>query len=75
MDVCDITQEAVFKIISKKRKCKKAKWLSEEASQIAEKKRSKKQRRFKKIRDAKGTVHAIGTIKQKWYGLNRSRRY
>ena len=37
MEVCDIVQEAVIKTISKKKKCKKAKWLSEEALQIAEK--------------------------------------
>ena len=29
--VCDIVQEAVIKTIAKKKKCKKAKWLSEEA--------------------------------------------
>ena len=34
---CDIVQEAVIKAIPKKKKCKKAKWLSEEALQIAEK--------------------------------------
>ena len=99
------------------KKCKKAKWLSEEALQIAEK-RSEKQRRkerykhlnaefqriarrdkkaflndqckeieennkmgktrdlFKKIRDTKGTFHAkMGSIKENWSGLNRSRRY
>ena len=33
MQVCDIMQEAVVKIIPKKEKCKKAKWLSEEALQ------------------------------------------
>ena len=38
----DIAQEAVVKTISKKRKCKKAKWLSEEALQIAEKRREVK---------------------------------
>ena len=37
MEVCDIVPEAVIKIIPKKKKCKKAKWLSEEALQIAEK--------------------------------------
>jgi len=31
MEVCDIVQEAAIKIIPKKKKCKKAKWLSEEA--------------------------------------------
>ena len=43
-EVCDIVQEAVIKTISKKKKCKKAKWLSEEALQIAVE-RSEKQRR------------------------------
>ena len=37
MEVCDIVQEVVIKIIPKKKKWKKAKWLSEEALQIAEK--------------------------------------
>jgi len=37
MEVHDIVQEAVIKTISKKKKCKKAKWLSEEALQITEK--------------------------------------
>ena len=44
MEVCNIVQEAVIKTIPKKKKCKKAKWLSEEALQIAEK-RSERQRR------------------------------
>ena len=34
-EVPDIVQEAVIKTIPKKKKCKKAKWLSEEALQIA----------------------------------------
>ena len=42
MEVCDIVQEAVIKTIPKKKKCKKAKQLSEEASQIAEKRRKVK---------------------------------
>ena len=40
--VCDIVQEAVMNTIPKKKKCKKAKWLSEEALQIAEKRRKAK---------------------------------
>ena len=40
--VHDIVQEAVVKTIPKKKKCKKAKWLSEEALQIAVKKREAK---------------------------------
>ena len=42
MEVCDIVQEAVIKTTPKKKKCKKAKWLSEEALQIAEKRRDAK---------------------------------
>ena len=34
-EVCDIVQEIGIKTISKKKKCQKAKWLSEEALQIA----------------------------------------
>ena len=44
MEVCDTVQEAVIKTITKKKKCKKAKWLSEEALQIAEKRRDAKGR-------------------------------
>ena len=39
MEVHDIVQEAVIKTIPKKKKCKRAKWLSYEALQIAEKRR------------------------------------
>ena len=41
MEVLDIVQEAVIKTIPKKKKCKKAKWLTEEALQIAEKREAK----------------------------------
>ena len=41
MELCDIVQEAVIKTIPKKKKCKKEKWLSEEALQIAEKRDAK----------------------------------
>ena len=41
-EVCDIVQEAVIKTIPKKKKCKKAKWLSEEALQIAVKRGEEK---------------------------------
>ena len=106
-EVCDTVQDAVIKTIHKKKKCKKTKWFSEEALQIAEKRRKAKgkgekerythlngefqrtakrtkkaflsdqcketeennrmvktRELFKKIRDTKGTFHAImGTIK------------
>ena len=42
MEVCDIVQEAVIKTIPKKKKCKMAKWLSEEALRIAKKRREAK---------------------------------
>ena len=42
MEVRDIVQEAVIKTIPKKKKCKKAKWLSEEALQTAVKRREAK---------------------------------
>ena len=49
-EVRDIVQEAGIKTIPKKKKCKRAKWFSEEALQISVKRReTKKQRRKRKI--------------------------
>ena len=45
MEVHDSVQEALIKTIPKKKKCKKAKWLSEEALQRAEKRREAKGKR------------------------------
>ena len=42
MEVCDTVQEAVIKTIPKKKKCKKAKWLFEEALQITVKRKEAK---------------------------------
>ena len=42
MEVCNTVQEVVIKTIPKKKECKKSKWLSEEALQIAEKRREVK---------------------------------
>ena len=42
MELHDIVQEAVINTIPKKKKCKNSKWLSEEVSQIAEKRREAK---------------------------------
>ena len=42
MEVPEIIQEAVIKTISKKKKCKKEKWLADEALQTAEKRRDAK---------------------------------
>ena len=41
-DVCNVVKEVVTKTIPKKKKCKNAKWLSEEALQIAKKRREAK---------------------------------
>ena len=49
MEVCDIIQEAVIKTIPKKKNFKKAKWLSEEALQIAEERREAKAKEKGKI--------------------------
>ena len=46
-EVHDVVQEAVIKTIPNKKKCKKAKWLSEDALQIAEKKKKKKKQKTK----------------------------
>ena len=49
MEVSDIVQETGIKTVPMEKKCKKAKWLSEEALPITEKKGSEKQRRKGKI--------------------------
>ena len=41
-EICDIVQEAVINTIPKKKKCRKAKWLSDKALQIAQKRREVK---------------------------------
>ena len=44
-EVCDIVQETGIKTIPKKKKCKKTEWMSEEALQIAVKRREAKEKR------------------------------
>jgi len=48
IEVRDIVQEVVIKTIPKKKKCKRTKWLSEEALQIAEKRREVKDKEKRK---------------------------
>ena len=48
MEVCDIVKETGIKTIPKKKKCKKAKWLSEESLQIAVKKKGKQKAKKKR---------------------------
>ena len=50
MEIHDIVQETGIKTIPKKKKCKKAKWLSEEALQIAMKRREEKAKEKRKNR-------------------------
>ena len=52
-------------------------FLSNQCKEIEENNRMGKTRDlFKKIRDTKGIFHAkMGTVRQKWYGPNRSTRY
>ena len=45
MEICDVVQEAVINTSPKKKKCKKEKYLSEEALQIAEKRKDAKGKR------------------------------
>ena len=47
-EVHDVVQEAVIKTMTKKKKCKKAKWLSEEALQTAEKRTEAKAKEKRK---------------------------
>ena len=47
-EVCDTVQKAVIKTIAKKKKCKKAKWMSVEALQIAKKRKDAKGKGEKK---------------------------
>ena len=67
MEVCNTVQEAVTKTIPKKKKCKKAKWLSEEALHIMQEEEKEKARKkgkdtSKKIGYIKGTFHAIKLV-------------
>ena len=50
MELCNIVQETGIKTIPKKKKCKKAKWLSEEVLQIAVNKREVKSKKREKER-------------------------
>ena len=61
-EVCYIVQETGIKTIPKKKKCKKAKWLSEEDLQIAE-----------KIREAKGKARRKGKIDPSEYRVPKNK--
>ena len=59
MEVCNIVQEAVTKTITKKTKSKKAKWVSEEALQIAVKRREAKSKGEKEKQVYSNTIRLI----------------
>ena len=61
-EVNDIVQEAVIKTIPKEKKCKKAKWLSEEALQIAVKRREMK---------SKGEMERYTHLNAEYQGIAR----
>ena len=61
-EVHDIVQEAVIKTVPKKKKCKKAKWLSEEGLQIAEKRKEAK---------GKGEKERYTHLKSEFQGISR----
>ena len=71
MELHDIVQEAVIKTIPKKKKCKKEKWLAEEALQIAVKRREAKSKEEKKkntsiwiqnSKDYQGEIRKISSV-------------
>ena len=66
-EIHDTVQEAGIKTIPKEKKCKKAKWLSEGALQIAEKKRSKRQRRKGKMYPSECRVPRIASRDKKTF--------
>ena len=64
MEVQNIVQEAVTKTIPKKKKCKKAKWSSEEALQIAEEQREIKGKGERERYQTEGNVPENSKVRQ-----------
>ena len=67
IEVCDIVQETGIKTIAKKKKCKKAKWLSEEALQIAVKRREVKNKGEKEgyihlMQSSRGEIRKLSPV-------------
>ena len=63
-EICDIVQETGIKTISMEKKCKKAKWLSEEALQIAVKRREAKGKGEKECRVPKNSKETQESLPQ-----------
>ena len=69
MEVCDIVQETGIKTIPKEKKCKKAKWLSEEALQIAVKRREAKRREKERYSHLNAEFQRIARRDKKAFSL------
>ena len=63
IEVHDIVQRTVIKTIPKKKKCKKAKWLSEEALQIAEKRREAKAKKERSLPSVQCSSYIMGNAR------------
>ena len=66
-EVCDIVQEAVIKTIPKEKKCRKAKWLSEEALQTTEKKEAKGKGEKERYTHMNAKLHKIARRDKKTF--------
>ena len=75
MEVHDIVQEAVIKTIHKKKKCKRAKWLSEEVLQIAKKRKDTKGREEKeRYTHLKAAFQRIARSDEKAFLVNNAKK-
>ena len=78
MEVCDIVQEAGIKIISKEKKCKKARWLSEKALQIAVNRREAKgkgeKERYKHLNEEFQRIAGRESLPQRSMQRNRGKQ-
>ena len=74
MEVCDIVQETGNKTIPKKKKCKKAKWMSEETLQIAVKRSEAKSKGEKeRYRHLNAEFQRIARRDKKQFSVQRNR--
>ena len=72
MEFHDIVQEVVIKTIPKKKKCKKAKWLSEEALQIVKKRREVKGKGRRKVKVKVKLLSRVPLLATPWTAANQA---